>query len=172
MLGLGITRAEAEIVGVLIILAAALMWLGFHDAAIKNAATAPVLAEIHAAAEAASAAEAIKAVKTDAEQAANLHEANAQNAARAVDSRALAAVVRGLHDDAVRPGAAAQSASASSGGSGISLSAPDVVPGVLYRATAAALADTASDAQDLAEYADCLRTSGQLCELDYHALTP
>ena len=172
MLGLGITRLEAELAGVLIIIAAALMWLGFHDAAIKRAAIAPVIAKVQEAEQAASVAATIKAAQVTAEQQGNLHEATAQNAARVAVARDLAAVVRGLHDDAIRPVSSARDSGASGGGGGLGVPAPDVVPGPLYRAALGALADTASDAQDLAGYAECLRIGGTLCQRDYEALKP
>ena len=167
----GLTRLELELAGLAILAAIFCLWLGFHDSAIKNAATAPVIASIKAAEEAASAAKAVQDAKTDAEQAENLHEANSQNAARAADVRALAGVVDGLRNNAVRPRAAASDPAAAGSGGSFSLSAPDVVSGVLYRRALAALADTQQDAADLAEYADCLVTSGKLCSADYRALT-
>ena len=169
------SRLEIEIVGVLIIVAAVLMWLGFHDAAIKREATAPVLAQIHAAEEAASAAQAVQAAKTDAEQAEALHEANAQNAARAVDARSLAIAVAGadrLRDDAIRPSAVARAPGSAEGGPAGVGDRADMVPRAMLAAALTARAAAEHDAADLAVYADGLRSSGQLCSRDYDALTP
>lgn len=166
-----LARWEAEIVGVLIIVAAALMWLGFHDASIKRATLAPVAA----AAEAASAAQAIQKAQTDAAQAAALHEATAQNAARAVDAHDLAAAVAGadkLRDDAIRRSASASHPAAAQGGPAGSDARAGMVPESMLAAALSARADAESDAASLAAYADGLRTSGELCRADYSALGP
>lgn len=171
------SRLEVEIVGVLIIVAAVLMWLGFHDAAIKREATAPVLAQIHAAEEAASAAQAVQAAKTDAEQAEALHEANAQNAARTVDARSLATAVAGadrLRDDAIRRAAAANHPATAEGGAAGVGSDPGMVPWELYAGALSARAEAERDAAGLAVPIDALGASGSggLCARDYDALTP
>ena len=172
MLGATFTRLQAEIVGVLLLIAIACLGVGFwlheHDAGVKAAATAPILA----AADAASAAQAAKAAKTDADQAANLHEANAQNAARAVDARDLAgavAVADRMRDDQLRRIAAAQ-ASRPAGGGDAGRNAPaDVVPRELYAGALTARAEAESDAADLAGTVGSLLVSGALCVRDYRA---
>lgn len=167
------SRLEFEIVGVLIIVAAVLMWLGFHDAAVKREATAPIIASIQAAEQAASAAQAIQEATTDATQAANLHEATTQNAARAVDARDLAGAVAGadrLRDDAIRRSATANHPAAAQGSpAGVSPGA-DLVPWELYAGALTARAEAERDAADLAGTAGPLRTSGGLCSGDYDAL--
>lgn len=163
----GLSRLEIDAIGAAILLAILLLWLGFHDAKVRSEAVAPVIASVQAAEQAASAAQAIKAAKTDAEQAQNLHEATAQNAARAADARDLAADVRRMRDDAVRSVAAAPSTRpASAGQAGVDAGA-DVVPRELYARALAARASAESDAADLAAYAGGLLTSGQLCVSDY-----
>jgi hypothetical protein len=172
VLGATFTRLQAEIVGVLLLIAIACLGVGFwlheHDARVKATATAPILA----AADAASAAQAAKAAKTDADQAANLHEVNAQNAARAVDARDLAgavAVADRMRDDQLRRIAAAQaSRPASAGDTGIGNGA-DMVPRSMLAAALDARAAAEHDASDLAVYADGLRASGQLCVSDYRS---
>lgn len=166
-----IARWEAEIIGVLIILAAVLMWLGFHDASIKRATLAPVVA----AAQAASEAQAVQAAKTDAEQADNLHEATVQNAARAVDAHDLAtavAVADRMRDDAIRRSAAASHPAAAEGSPAGVCTRPDMVPWELYAGALGARAEAEHDAADLAGTSPALRVSGGLCAADYQALTP
>ncbi len=153
-------------------LVAFLIWMGFHDASIKSKATAQATVGIQIAQAAASAATAIRDVKVEASQKENLHEATAQNAARVADARALAAVVHGLHDDAIRPVAAARGASAAGGSEAGGDPGAELVPRRLLDGADAALADTASDAADLAVYVRGLRTSGSLCVNDYEALKP
>ena len=160
------TRLEAEIVGVLIILAALLMWLGFHDAKVARSATAPILAAVSAA----SAAQAAQAKLTDAEQAANLHETTVQNAATIVDARALGATVVGVRDDAIRGRAAREAARSASGSQAGIGDAADLVPERLLDGAESAFADTASDASDLAVVVRQLTTAGQLCVRDYSAV--
>lgn len=170
MLGLPLSRLEVEIVGALILVAAVLLWLGFHDAKVANEATAPVIASIQAAEAAASAAEAIHAAKVESEQKDNLHEAQAQNQARVDVSRALALDVQRMHDDAVRSGSAARSARPAAGGASGSESGAGMVPADLFASALEARASAESDAAALAGFADSLRTSGQLCARDYDAL--
>lgn len=167
---LGLSRWELEILGALLAAAAVLAWFGFHDAGIRKQARSDVVAQVKAVQDAASAVAAIKAARVDAEQEGNLHEANAQNARRKADALDVAAVVRGLRDDAVRPRAAAQGASVAGGGIAGSDPGADLVPGRLLDGAEAAFADTAGDAADLAVYARGLRTSGGLCGSDYGAL--
>lgn len=165
-----IERWEIELVGVLIIVAAALMWLGFHDAAIKSRATAAVTAQVQKAEAAASAAIAAHDAKVIATQQENLNAALTQTAALEPAVRTLSALVDGLRHDAIRPVAAAGRPAASAPGVAASDPGADLVPGRLLDATAEAFADTAGDAADLAVYARGLRTSGGLCSGDYDAL--
>jgi len=168
-----IARWEIELIGVLIILAAALMWLGFHDAAIKTAATQAVTQAVQAAEAAASAAVAAHDAKVAANQQGNLNVALAQTAALVPAVRNLTAVVDGLRHDAVRPAPAAIRSAASAPGAPASDRGADMVPGRLLDATAEAFADTAGDAADLAGYARGLLTSGSLCAADHaSAVTP
>lgn len=169
------SRWEFEAIGVLILIAAALMWLGFHDAAVKREATAPIIASVKAAADAASAAQAIQDTKTNAEQAGNLHEAIAQNAAHAVDVRDLAGAVAAagrLRDDAIRRSAAASHPAAAEGGQAGVDARSDLVPWELYAGALTARAAAESDAADLAGSSGALRRSGGLCASDYDALSP
>ena len=167
------SRLEFEIVGVLIIVAAVLMWLGFHDAAIKREATAPILSQVQAAADAASAAATAKAARVIADQAGNLTDAQSTIAAQAADlqsARGAVADAYRLRDDALRRATAATHAAASAPG------APGINPGTdmvswgVFAAALGARAEAESDAADLAKYADGLRASGNLCARDYDSL--
>jgi hypothetical protein len=166
VLGVTFTRVEAEIVGVLIILAALLMWLGFHDAKVAHTATAPILAAV----DAASAAQTAQAKLTDAEQAEALHETTVQNTATLVDARAIAATVDGLRDDAVRGRAARQATRPAEGSQAGIGDAPDLVHEQrLSDGFESAFDDTAEDAASLALAVRQLTTSGGLCRDDYSA---
>lgn len=167
-----IERWEIELVGVLIIVAAALIWLGFHDAAIKSQATAAVTAQVQAAEAAASAVIAAHDAKVIVTQQGNLNAAITQTAALAPAVRTLSALVDGLRHDAIRPVTVTGRSAASAPGAAASDPGADLVPGRLLDATAAAFADTAGDAADLAAYARGLRTSGSLCVRDYSSLNP
>jgi hypothetical protein len=166
------TRLELEAIAAVVIAIAACIGLYFYDGHEQALGAAVCTTGVQVAVAKAQAQAASDAAATNAQQAEALHEATTQNASRLADARSLASVVQRLRDGSVRGGAATGQASAASGSSSFSLSAPDVVPGPLFRSVIAALADTEQDASDLAEYADCLRTAGQLCAADYQALTP
>lgn len=160
------TRLEAEIIGGLILAAILCLWLGFHDAKVARVATAPILAAV----DAASAAQTAQAKITDAEQAANLHETTAQNAATLVDARAVAATVDGLRDDAVRGRAARQAARPASGGQAGIGDPPDLVHEQrLSDGFESAFDDTAADAASLAVVVRKLTAAASLCVRDYAA---
>lgn len=167
MLGLSL---EAKAIALALLVAAVMLWFGAHDARIKRDAVAPVVAQVKAAEDAASAAATIKAARVDATQEGNLHEAIAMDAARVATARALADDVQRMRDDAVRPRPARQSPGASAPGDSASMPGADMVPGSLFRSALAARAEAESDAADLAAYAECLRTGGQLCATNYEAL--
>lgn len=173
MAALGITRLEAEIVGVLIILAAALMWLGFHDAKIADNARQVITSQVSAAAAAGAASQAARDAQTITEQAGNLHVAQQQVQATAAQVADLHAAVAGayrLRDDAVRRAAAASHPGASGGSTAGGDTGTDVVSWELYAGALGARADAESDASDLAAYVAGLRTSGGLCAADYDAV--
>jgi cytoskeletal protein RodZ len=92
-------------------------------------------------------------------------EATRIDTARAAGARALDVGVQRLHDAArtVRPAAAGSATAACA-------STPASVPGSACVSTDLYLR-AVDVARDLAEYADCLRTGGQLCVTDYDALT-
>lgn len=172
MLGATFTRIEAEIVGVLLLVAFACLgagfWLHQHDDGVARAATAPILA----AADAASAAQATKAANTDAQQAENLHEFTIQNAAHATDARDLAAAVADagrMRDDAIRRGAAASPARSAGGSDPASDPTAGLVPWGMYAGALSARAEAESDAADLAGVVRGLLGSGALCVSDYRA---
>lgn len=165
------SRAELEIVGVLIIIAAVLMWLGFHDASIKAEALAPVVAVQKAQL----ADQKTQEAQTDAAQADALHETIQQNAAHAADARDLAAAVAGadrLRDDAIRRSTAARNPSAAQGSPAGVGDAPGMVPIELYLGALSARAEAERDAAGLAIPVDALGAagSGGLCARDYDAL--
>lgn len=169
MLGLTFTRLEAEIVGLILLIAMGCLWLGFHDAGVKREAIAPVIA----AAQAASAAAAVKAAQVDATQQGNLNAAHDQIQAQQVKIAGLAGAVadaRRLRDDAVRRAAAAQGARTSAGSPAGGDAAADVVPWRLYTSALGARAEAESDAADLATALAGRSVSGQLCARDYDAL--
>jgi len=173
--GLKFSRLELEAIGALLILAAALIWLGVHDASVKRAATAPILAEIHAAQADAAASAAVDAARVAAEQKGNLREAQNQNLARAADVRDLAdavAVARRMRDDAIRPSPAASDPGSSGAGASGSDTRAGMVSWELYASALGARAEAESDAADLAGYLGGLRASGELCARDYDALQP
>lgn len=171
---LGITRLQIEVVGVLIIVAAALMWLGFHDAKIADDARQVITAKVAAAAAAGAASQAAQDATTLAEQKGNLHDAQEQVQATAVQVADLRSAVAGayrLRDDAVRRAAAAGHPGASAPGAAGGDTGTDMVQGGLLGSILDARAAAESDAADLASYAAGLRTSGQLCSKNYDALT-
>lgn len=173
MPALGITRLGWEVIGVLIILAAGLMWLGFHDAKIADDARQVITAKVAAAAAAGAASQAAQDATTLAEQKGNLHDAQEQvqaTAAQVADLRSAVAGAYRLRDDAVRRAAAAGHPGASAGGAAGGDPGADLVPWQLYASALGARADAESDAADLAAYAAGLRTSGGLCAADYDAL--
>lgn len=170
MAALGITRLEAEIVGVLILVAAALMWLGFHDAKIADNARQVITSQVSAAAAAGAASQAARDAQTITEQAGNLHVAQQQVQATAAQVADLHAAVAGayrLRDDAVRRAAAASNPGSAPGGAPGGDGGTDMVSWGLYASALGARADAESDAADLAAYAAGLRTSGGLCVSDY-----
>ena len=157
-------------VGVLIIVAAALMWLGFHDAKIADDARQVINTKVAAAAAAGAASQAAADAKTVAEQAGNLNVAHEQvqaTAAEVVDLRAAVAGAYRLRDDAIRRAAAASHSGSAPGGQAGGDTGADLVPWGLYASAVGARADAESDAADLAAYVAGLRTSGGLCVRDY-----
>lgn len=173
--GLGISRLEAELIGFFIVLAAGLMWLGFHDAAIKREATAPIIAQVQAVSDAASAAEAIHEVKVDAKQQVNLDAAQATIQAQQStihDLHGAVADAFSLRDDALRRAAAASHQAASAPGQAGGDAGTWMVPGQLWISALGAHAEAESDAADLAGYVAGLRVSGSLCVADHEALSP
>lgn len=165
----GLTRLELEGCALLLLIAAALVWLGIHDAGVKREALAPVVA----ATQAASAAAAVKAARTAAAQEGNLREAHDQIAAQAVQLDGLRVAIADayrLRDAAVHRAAAAEAAASAAGGTPGGGEGTDVVQGRLLASALDARAAAESDAADLASYAASLRTSGQLCARDYDAL--
>lgn len=170
---LGISRLQIEVVGVLIIVAAALMWLGFHDAKIADDARLAITAKVAAAQAAGAASQAIQDATTLAEQKGNLHVAQEQvqaTVAQVADLRAAVAGAYRLRDDAIRRAAAASHSAATGGGPAGGDTGTDVVSWELYAGALGARADAESDASDLAAYVAGLRTSGGLCASDYEAL--
>ena len=175
MPALGITRLGWEVIGALIILAAALMWLGFHDAKIADDARQVITAKVAVAAAAGAASQAAQDATTLAEQKGNLRVAQEQVQATAAQVADLHSAVAGayrLRDDAIRraaaashPGAAGSSPAGGDTGAGM-------VSWELYAGALGARADAESDAADLAGYVAGLRTSGGLCASDYDALGP
>ncbi len=157
------TRLEAEAVGILILVAIACLWIGFHDAGVKREALAPVLQ----AEQAASAAASIKAAQVTAEQNGNLREANSQNLARAMDARAAAADLERMRNDAVRTVAAARAAASAAGGAAGGNAPAGMVSAELYAWAVGARVDAEFDAATLAGLVDGLFTSGGLCARDY-----
>jgi hypothetical protein len=166
----GLSRLEIEACGLLLLVAAVLIWLGIHDAGVKREALAPVQAAVAAA----SAAQAASAARTVALQEGNLHVAHEEVAAQAVqiaDLRGAVADAYRLRDAAVRRAADAASTAAASGGAARGDAAPDVVQWQrLYASALGARAEAESDAADLAATVAGLRTSGALCARDYDAL--
>jgi len=167
---LGLSRLELEALGLALLVAAVLAWLGFHDAGVKREALAPVQAAVAAA----SAAQAASAARTSALQEGNLRDAHEQIATQAVqlaDLRGAVADAYRLRDAAVRRAAAAASAAAAGGGQAGGDAAAEVVRWQkLYAGALGARAEAESDAADLAATVTGLRTSGQLCVRDYEAL--
>lgn len=162
-------------VGILIILAAALMWLGFHDAKIADDARLAITAKVAAAAEAGAASQAIQDATTLAEQRGNLRDAQEQVQATAVQVADLRSAVAGayrLRDDAIRRSAAAGHPASSASGAAGGDTGADLVSWGLSASALGARADAESDAADLAGYVAGLRTSGSLCSRDYQALSP
>jgi hypothetical protein len=171
---LGITRLGWELIGVLILLAAGLMWLGFHDAKIADDARQVITTKVAAAAAAAAASQAAQDATTLAEQKGNLHDAQEQVQATAVQVADLRSAVAGayrLRDDAIRRAAAANHPAATASGAAGGDIGTGMVQGGLLGAALDARAAAESDAADLAAYATGLRTSGQLCSRNYDALT-
>lgn len=169
-----LSRLQIEIIGALIVAAAALIWLGVHDAGVKDEARSEALAPVIAATQAASAAAAVRAASQAAAQEGNLHEAHEQlqaQAAQISDLRGAVADAYRLRDAAIRRAAAAKAA-ASAGGSqaGGDDSAELVQLRGLYPIALDARAEAESDAADLAAYVAGLRTSGKLCARDYDAV--
>lgn len=168
-----ITRLQVEVVGILIILAAGLMWLGFHDAKIADDARLAITAKVAAASASAAAAQAVQDATTLAEQKGNLNVAQEQaqaTAAQVVDLRAAVAGAYRLRDDAIRRAASASHPAASGPGATGGDPGADMVPWFMYASALGARADAESDAADLAGYAAGLRTSGGLCAVDYDSL--
>lgn len=169
------SRAELEIVGVLIIVAAVLMWLGFHDAKVAREATAPIIAQVQAVSDAASATAAIHAAKVDTQQQANLHAAQDTIQAQQATIAGLHGAVAdafSLRNDALRRAAAAghQTVAASSAAGGDA--GAGMVSWGLLASALGARAEAESDASDLAGYVGGLRVSGGLCVADHEALSP
>jgi len=170
---LGITRLGWEVIGALIILAAALMWLGFHDAKIADDARQVITSKVAAAAAAGAASQAAQDATTLAEQKGNLHVAQEQvqaTAAQVADLRSAVAGAYRLRDDAIRRAAAARDPGAPASGQADSDTGAGLVSWQLYASALGARADAESDAADLAGYVAGLRTSGGLCASDYDAL--
>jgi hypothetical protein len=165
----GLSRLELEACGLALLLAAALVWLGVHDAGVKREALAPVAA----AAQAASAAAAVKAAQVDATQKGNLREAQDQIQAQAVQLDGLRAAVADadrLRDAAIRRAAAARAAAAAASGAAGVGADPGMVSADLYAGALTARAEAESDAASAVAAVDGLRTSGGLCTRDYDAL--
>lgn len=156
------TRLEIEAAVAALLAIGLAVWLGVHDAKIKAAATAPIIASVNAAAQAASAAEAIKAARVEAEQKENLHEATATLARQDADARSLDAFNRGVQLVAARRRAEADAHAASA-----TPGAPDMVPAAALVRSERMYARAVDAAASAARYADCLRTSGALCAADY-----
>ena len=170
---LGLSRLEIEGAGLLVLLASFLIWLGFHDAAVKREAVAPILANVQAVADAASAAATIKAAQVIAGQAGNLSDAKSTIAAQAADlasARSAVAVAYRLRDDALRRAAAASHPGSAPGGQTGGDTGTDLVSWGLYASALGARAEAESDAADLAGYSSGLRVSGGLCVRDYRSL--
>lgn len=170
---LGITRLQIEVVGVLIIVAAALMWFGFHDAKVADDARRVITSQVAAAQAAGAASQAIQDATTLAEQKGNLHVAQEQvqaTVAQVADLRAAVAGAYRLRDDAVRRAAAASHPGASGGGAAGGDTGADLVSWQLYAGAVGARAEAESDAADLAASRAGLLTSGGLCALDYDAV--
>lgn len=166
------TRLEIEVIAGVILAIAACIGLYFYDAHEKAMGKAEFVVGVQRAVEKQQAQDAEKLAATEAAQAVNLHEAIAQNAARAMDDRYAGAIVQRLRNDTVRRPAAASSAVITAGSQAGKLPGTSMVPWSLYQASLNALADTEQDLVDVSAYADCLRTSGQLCVNDEKALKP
>lgn len=174
MPALGITRLGWEVIGVLIIVAAALMWLGFHDAKIADDARQVITAKVAAATAAAAASQAAQDATMLAEQKGNLHDAQQQvqaTAAQVADLRSAIAGAYRLRDDSIRRAAAAGHPQATASGAAGGDTGTGMVQGGLLGAALDARAEAESDAADLAAYAAGLRISGGLCSSDYDALS-
>ncbi len=167
---LGLSRLEAEILGALALVAAFVLWLGFHDHEVKEAATAPIIAQVQAVAEAASAAQAASAAATAASQSAALKEAHEQATIAQARADDLAGVVRRMRDDTLRRHPAAPDPTASAGGDAGVSPRSDLVWRRLLESAYAEADDSASDAADLAGTVAALRVSGGLCRKDYESL--
>lgn len=173
MPAIGITRLGWEVIGILILLAASLMWFGFHDAKVADDARQVITAKVAAAAAAGAASQAAQDATTLSEQKGNLRVAQEQvqaTAAQVADLHSAVAVAYRMRDDAVRraaaeghPGVAGSSPAGGDPGAGM-------VPWGLYAGALGARADAESDAADLAGFVAGLRTSGGLCSGDYDAI--
>ena len=161
-------------IGALIILAAAIMWLGIHDAKIADDARQVITAKVAAAAAAGAASQAAQDATTLAEQKGNLRVAQEQfqaTAAQVADLHSAVASAYRLRDDAIRRAAAASHPGAAGSSQAGGDTGAGMVQGGLLGAVLGARAAAESDAADLAAYASGLRTSGQLCSRNYDALT-
>lgn len=170
---LGISRLQIEVIGALILVAAALMWFGFHDAKIADDARRVITSQVVAAQAAGAASQAIQDATTLAEQKGNLHVAQEQvqaTAAQVVDLRAAVAGAYRLRDDAVRRAAAASHPGIAGSGPAGGDAGADMVPWGLYASALGAHAEAESDAADLATSRAGLLTSGGLCAADYDAV--
>lgn len=175
MPALGITRLGWEVIGILILVAAGLMWLGFHDAKIADDARQVITSKVAAAAAAGAASQAAQDATTLAEQKGNLHVAQEQvqaTAAQVADLRSAVAGAYRLRDDAVRRAAAAGHPGIAGSGQAGGDTGTDMVSWGLYASALGARAEAESDAADLATSRAGLLTSGGLCASDYDALGP
>lgn len=163
------TSLEIKAAAIVALVVALLIGKAAYDSHEQKLGAAPVLAGVQRASDAASAADAVRLVQIQSDQKEDAHEASSRDAARVADARSVDAVVQRLRDNSVRRQAGAPNPGAVGSSQAASLPGADVVPGELYRSALAALADTEQDLRDVAGYADCLRTGGQLCADDYAA---
>jgi len=160
------TRLELEAIAGVILVIAACLGLHFYDAHQQALGAASIRVAVQAATAKAVADDAEKAKQTDATQAANLHEATAQDAARMANARALDALAARVQHGTPRgsgsvfAAAVAAPASAASGVPPAGMVREELYFWALQRAI------------DASKYADCLYTGGQLCDANYRALTP
>lgn len=138
-----------------------LAWFVHHE---REIGAEKVRSAVQHAADVQTAANAVESARRVATQQENLHEADRFNAARAVDSVGLDAVVRRLHDDATSGRLAAVHPAASGAGPASSVPGAPMVPAELYLRAVDAAASAA-------QYADCLRGISELCAKDYDALS-